>query len=225
MTIKENKHNLIIALPTFNERESIEQMINRVSDMGYPLFIVDNNSTDGTIDIAGKLNVEVIQRSRDKNGYGCGIQLALETAKNKGYEYLGILDCDTTYFPEDFRILEKYMPETDLIVGARPMSNISFSHRLANYIHTCFTSLLFGKYLKDVNSGMRIIRVKKFAGKLTAYNMGLVAQMTSMALRKKMIFEEVPIRYGERLGQSKVRAYDGIVILWKILKERLSTRK
>jgi len=80
---------------------------------------------------------------------------------------------------------------------------------------------LYNKKVSDINSGYRILRVSKFKGKLNATGMGMVAQITSFALKNNIPFIEVPISYGIRLGKSKLGIVkDGLIIAYTILMEK-----
>ncbi len=221
--IKQMK-DIVIALPTKNEELSIRDMIQRIRENGFELFVIDSHSSDDTCRIAAELNVPVYQRDEYGEGYGCGIQKALDIADQAGFEFLGIIDCDSTYSPENLIRLAEHIPEADLVVGARPMLKIDFWHRIANLIHIYFARILFRRKVMDINSGMRLLRIDLFKGNLSARHMGMVAQMTSFALRNKLKFEEVPIDYGERRGESKIFMWDGLFILYRIFSERFKAR-
>lgn len=210
----------LIALPTFNEIESIEEMVRRIQALGYDLIVVDGASTDGTVDRANALGAEVVQRAEFGPGYGGGIRKAMQVAEERGYDYLGFLDCDTTYPPEDFEKLLACVPEYDLVVGARPMRLVRSWRKVGNLLHSWATSLLFARRVRDVNSGMRLVRVGLFRPYMTATHMGMVAQMTCFALRNRLKFVEVTIGYGDRKGASTVKLTDGWVILRRIISER-----
>jgi len=215
---------MLVALPTFNEIESIAEVIALVREQGYECIVVDNQSTDGTIEKAEELNVKVYQRQEFGTGYGCAIRKALKIAKEQGHEFLGILDCDLTYAPADFKILERHLGDNDLVIGARSMKDIAFWRRMGNWVHILFVRLLFWRMVKDINSGMRCIRVNKFIDHLNAPNMGMVAQMTCFAIRNKLPYVEIPISYGERKGHSKIVLIDAYVILQTIFLQRIKAR-
>ena len=99
----------LIALPAYNEIQSIGGMINRIKAMNKPVVVIDNNSNDGTAEEAERLGVEVYQRDEYGSGYGCAIRKAMDVALEKGYEYLAFLDCDGTYPPEEFSLMEPFM--------------------------------------------------------------------------------------------------------------------
>src|SRR3989338_10180008 len=90
--------NAAVCLPTRNEKENIQYMIDRLKPLGYPIFVSDEHSKDGTIEIAKKNKIPVYQREGSGKGYG--VRKALEVAKQKGYDVLVFIDCDRTYPPE-----------------------------------------------------------------------------------------------------------------------------
>lgn len=218
------KKSIVIALPTFNEEESIVEVIEAIRLLNIPVFIVDNRSTDSTVEKARALGIEVFQRDEYGTGYGCGIQKAMQVADQKGYSYMGMVDCDSTYPIASFSTLIANANGRDLVVGARNMMHIEFWHRMANYIHSITASILFQRKVLDINSGMRIIRIAKFRGALNAYNMGMVAQMSSFAYRNDLNVREIEISYGKRKGESKIRIWDGAIILYHIFSERIKKK-
>lgn len=210
----------IFALPTFNEVASIEIMVNLFRNHNLPFFVVDANSTDGTIKKAVELNIEIYQRNEYGNGYGCAILKAMDIAECKGYKNLGFIDCDTTYPLESFAKMFPYLENHSMIIGARNFNEIDPIRRLGNKVHTWIASVLFNTKIRDINSGMRIIKLSSFKGHVSAKNMGMVAQMTCFAIRNKIPFKELNIEYGQRIGESKLKLRDGFTILFFILKER-----
>ncbi|HLC65149.1 MAG TPA: glycosyltransferase family 2 protein [Candidatus Nanoarchaeia archaeon] len=208
----------VVCLPTRNEAESIQEMIDSIKRLGYDLFIADSNSTDGTQEIARKNKVEVYQR--DGVGKGYGIRKAVEVASSKGYDVLVLLDCDKTYPPEEIPGMLEFFPEYDVVLGVRDMKEISFTHRLANIFHTQMINLFYGGHLHDINTGMRAFKVEKYKGLLTAKGFDIEAQMSLLALKKKMKIKEIPVRYLKRAGESKIRVSDGFLIAWRIIRDR-----
>lgn len=208
---------IVVCLPTRNEIDSIKIMIDEIKKLGYDLFISDENSTDGTIDIAKKNKVPVYQR--DGSGKGCGVKKAIEIALKKGYDILVLIDCDCSYPPTYITEILKYIPEYDLVIGKRLMKDIRFLHRLPNIIHSLAINLLYGSKLKDINSGLRAFKVNKI-NDVDAKGFDIEAQITIKALKKKLKIKEVPIKYRRRVGKSKIRIKDGFIILWRIIIEK-----
>ncbi|MFH1408574.1 MAG: glycosyltransferase family 2 protein, partial [Nanoarchaeota archaeon] len=139
--MNERKLKAVVCLPTRNERESISDMIDRIKALKLPLFISDEQSTDGTLEIAKKKQVEVFQR--DGSGKGAGVQKAVEIARKRGFDVLVIIDCDCTYPPEYIPKLLARMPKYDMVVGARRMKDVTWGHQLPNMFFTVLIDLLF----------------------------------------------------------------------------------
>jgi len=205
-----------VCLPTRNEKENIQRMIDSLKPLGYDLFVSDENSKDGTIEIAKKNKVPVYQR--DGSGKGFGVRKALKVAKQKGYDILVFIDCDQTYPVQAIPAMVRLMDTYDMVLGARKKKNIPFLHRLGNSIHTYAIRILFGGNLTDINTGLRSMKVDKFQD-LTSEGFDIEAEITSKALRKRLKIKEIPIKYEERTGRSKIRLKDGWIILRRIMKE------
>ena len=212
----------IVCLPTRNEIESIDFMIDKIKGLGLELFISDSNSTDGTQEAARNKGIEVYNRKGEGKGYG--IREALEIAHEKNCDVLVLIDCDSTYPVEAIPVLLNFFPEYDLVVGARKMDAISLGRRLANLFFTTMINVLFGASLSDVNSGLRLLKVEKFLDKLDAKGFDIESQIVCRALKDKQKIKEITINYNDRTGTSKVRFMDSFVVGEMILKERFFRR-
>lgn len=213
----------LVCLPTFNEIRSIDIMIDKIKKLGFNLILCDQDSRDGTIENAKMKNIPVYQR--DGYGKGWGVRKALEVAKDKGYDFLVMIDCDCTYLPENIPPMLTFFENYDMVVGRRNFKDIQFSHRLVNVIHTQLVNLLFGSCLHDINSGIRALRVDKFAGRLKAKGFDIEAEISSKAVKNKLRIKEIPVGYRTRVGKSKIKAFDTFVIIARILKERFKSDK
>lgn len=214
---------ILVCLPTRNEKESIQEMIDKVRALGLELIVVDERSNDGTLEVAKSNNVAAYQR--DGSGKGWGVRKALEVAAKLNYDFIVLIDCDCSYPVEAIPDLLKIAQEFDMIVGARDMQAIQFSHRLVNLFHTFSVNLLFGSKLRDINSGLRVLRVDKFHGLLDAAGFDIEAEITVRALKNKFKIREVPVRYHKRVGKSKIRYWDTFRIFRKIAGERLGSKR
>ena len=212
----------VVCLPTRNEKDSIRLMIDQIKGLGLPLFISDQSSTDGTIEIAGKNNVKVYQR--DGSGKGFGMRKAVEVAKMLGYDVLVTIDCDCTY-PSDKipGLLRKIEEGSEMAIGVRDVKNIPPLHRLPNMAHTMAINILylrwFGNWLHDINSGMRAFRLDKIRP-FRSGGFDVEAEITIRAIKDGLKISEIPVSYEKRIGESKIRIRDGFSILWRIVKER-----
>jgi glycosyltransferase involved in cell wall biosynthesis len=213
----------LVCLPTYNEINSIDAMTDRIRALGLDLFLCDQDSTDGTIERARECGIPIYRH--DGFGKGWGVREALSVARELGYDVLVMIDCDCTYFPEDIPALLSGMADRDMVVGVRRMKDVQFSHRLVNRLHTGLLNRLFGCRFRDINSGLRAMRVEKFAGALDAEGFDIEAEITAKAARNAWPVGEVPVRYGARVGRSKIRARDTFRIIRRIWNERFKEKR
>lgn len=221
------KYSFCVLLPTKNEKENIRQMIESIrKHCNYEIIVSDENSPDGTAKIARSLGVKVFPRKN--SGYGSGVKESLENAKKLGHTHLLVTDCDRTY-PVDYikKITNAASEGYDLVNAGRKRSDIRFFHRLPNLFHTLLVRLLYGGKINDVNSGMKLMKIDRFINKITASGSDSTVQIIITALKNKYRIKEVLIPYHDRHGDksrgtSKVRIRDGIIITWRIVKERFS---
>ncbi|MBI2140846.1 glycosyltransferase [Candidatus Woesearchaeota archaeon] len=214
----------VVCLPTRNEKDSIQPMIDSIKKLRLPLFISDENSTDGTQEIARKNHVRVFQR--DGKGKGYGMRKAVEVARQLGYDVLVTIDCDCTYPAGKITDLLKAIEGgADMVIAVRNMKNIRPLHRLPNKIHTLAINILFFRFfgrrnwLHDINSGMRAFRlgrIRPFRSK----GFDIEAEITVRAIKDGLKIAEIPVEYEKRVGESKIRIKDGFTILMRIIKER-----
>ena len=212
----------IVCLPTRNEKDSVQIMIDSIKQLKLPLFISDENSADGTIPIAEKNRVPVYQR--DGSGKGYGMRKAVEVAKKLGYDVIVTIDCDCTYpagkIPELLRLIDS---GASMVIGVRNMKNIRALHRLPNIVHTWAINILFfrwfGNSLHDINSGMRAFRLDRIRP-FRSKGFDIEAEITIRAIKDGLKIREIPVEYEKRVGESKIRVKDGLTILKRIIEER-----
>jgi len=211
----------VVGIAAKNEEENIRYMIKDLRNNGFAnIYIVDEKSKDKTKEIAESMGIPVYQRL--EKGFGAGVREVLKIAKDKGYKYVGRIDCDGTYPAKDLIKMTKYMENYDLITGFRNYKNVKLLHRLPNRFFTLLTNILFFGNIKDLNCGIKIYKVKKFYNLLDTNGWDLEAQVTIRALKNKYKIKQIPINYRKRhSGSSKIRIKDGYTILIRIIKERL----
>lgn len=125
--------NLIVFVPTYNEKENVEQLYARVRGVSaqLPILFLDDNSPDGTGEILDEIaaqdgNVSIIHRS-GKLGIGSAHKEGIEWAYRRGYRYLLTMDCDFTHSPEDIPLFMRCMETEDreVVVGSRYLNQDS----------------------------------------------------------------------------------------------------
>ena len=121
------KEKLLIAVPTYNEKENIADLCAALREQApdADIFIIDDNSPDGTGEIADELankdkHITVLHRE-GKLGLGTAQMASYEHARNNGYTYLITMDADFTHDPKYIPAMREKMEEScaDVVVGSR----------------------------------------------------------------------------------------------------------
>jgi len=162
---------LSIVIPAFNEEASIESIIKRSlcarkkimaksSITEIEILVVSDGSTDRTVELAspfrGQIKLIVFKENR---GYGAAIKEGWDLSKG---DLLGFLDADGTCDPEFFgQLLETLESEkVDVVLGCRlnAYSKMPAIRRMGNRIFALLLSILSFTRVRDVTSGMRVVR-------------------------------------------------------------------
>ncbi len=206
---------LSFIIPTYNEEEAISETISRVvevltaTDIPFEIIVVDDGSTDGTSVLLGqaKLDSLVTLRNPANSGYGAAIKRGLLEAN---YDWIGIVDADGSYDIEAIPLLileaEKGF---DMVVGNRKniRSMDSWIKSIFRGLMRSIVWLLVDKKISDINSGFRIIRkssVKEFLPFLCS-TFSFTTSLSIFFAERGLFVSDVPTKYRERKGQSKVR--------------------
>lgn len=220
---------LLIAIPAYNEEESIESIINRSLEARQTIIdnspvneveitVVSDGSTDQTAELAQKYigRIKLIQFEKNR-GYGAAIQ---EAWRQSDAELLGFLDadgtCDPNFFAPLCQALEK--DESDIALGNRmhSLSKIPLLRRVGNLIFALMLSFFSSKKVKDTASGMRVVRRSNLWRLLPLPNgMHFTPAISARAiLDKDLSVSEIDMPYHERVGRSKLKVFkDGILFL------------
>ncbi len=116
--------NAVVCLPTYNERENLEPMVRALADHGVKVLVIDDNSPDGTGEIADRLAaelewVEVLHRPR-KEGLGRAYVDGFRHVLASGAELVLEMDCDFSHDPADVpRLIAAVENGADLALGSR----------------------------------------------------------------------------------------------------------
>ena len=119
------KNNILVAIPTYNEKDNVPLMYNKIKELQLPIDIlfVDDNSPDGTGAVINKLieqdaTVHAVHRPK-KMGLGAAHKQAFSFATKHGYAYLITMDADLTHDPKYIPDLLALKNESDIVIGSR----------------------------------------------------------------------------------------------------------
>ena len=210
----------VMVIPTYNESENIEWIVARLrtAQPDVDVMIVDDNSPDGTGDIADRLAaadpaVSVVHRT-EKAGLGAAYLHGFDVALQAGYDVIGEMDADGSHQPEQLHRLLDALRTADLVIGSRYVPGGSVVnwpvHRLLlSRGGNLYVRLLLGIKVKDATAGYRLFR----RSTLEAIDLGSVrstgyvfqTDLAHRTLRHGLRLTEVPIEFIEReRGDSKM---------------------
>jgi len=211
---------------TLNEERAVEKVIRSIKAVvsDAEILIVDS-STDATPEIARSLGARVI-RQVPPIGYGPAMDLALRSGAGA---VVVTLDCDDTYPAEKIPELRDLILRDgwDVVDGSRLTRKpdaMPTANYIGNWLISAFASLLFGKRLRDLHSGMRAYR-KSVIDELSFDPKGaaLPVELLLRPLKEGRRVHVIPIEYRFRIGESTMRPLETMQwSLRRILRARFS---
>lgn len=200
-----------VIIPAYNEEQSIAKVINDIPQIVSEIIVVDNNSNDFTSKKAEHAGATVIHEKRLGYGYAC--LKGLEYIFNNNYttDIVVFLDGDYSDYPEELiKIINPIINRNvDFVLGSRIKSLREVGAMMpqqifGNWLATHLMKLFFNANYTDLGP-FRAIKFKK----LMALNMedktyGWTIEMQLKALKHKLSYEEIPVKYKNRIGTSKV---------------------
>ena len=214
-------NRIAVLIPCYNERQTIEKVVKDYKKAlpEADIYVYDNNSTDGTDEIARKAGA--IVRYETKQGKGNVMRAMFRDIEADCYL---MVDGDDTYSAEDARKMCEYVLKgnVDMVIGDR-LSGTYFKektrkfHKFGNRIVRWTINTIFRKKINDIMTGYRALSyqfVKSYP--VLAKGFELETEMTIHAIDKNFTLKEIPIKYKEREAGSisKLNTYsDGVKVI------------
>ena len=214
-----------IVIPAYNEEPAIGKLIGEIhetlrDEYQYEIIVVDNNSTDRTAQIAKDVGTRVVREYRQ--GYGSALITGFRSVSSDT-AIVVMMDADFSYCPKDIPELIKPIIEdrADFVLGVRAPElreegSMSLLNKVGNKILDKAIALT-GLVVSDGQSGFRA--VKKDVIDITPHfvhstGMEFIDEMLLCANELGYRISEVPVRYRQRIGISKLNPfYDGVRML------------
>ena len=226
----------VACLPTYNERENLEPMLRALGDKDVRVLVVDDNSPDGTGEIADRLAqelpyVDVMHRDR-KEGLGPAYLAAFGRALADGADLVLEMDCDFSHSPDDVPRLIAAAEDADLVLGSRyapggSIGNWGVVRRFVSAGGSLYARVLLGSSVRDLTGGFKCYRRAVLEAidldAITSKGYAFQIETTYRAARAGFRVVEVPIHFVDREeGGSKMSRAIVAEAIWKVPALRLA---
>ncbi|HET9324498.1 MAG TPA: polyprenol monophosphomannose synthase [Gaiellaceae bacterium] len=230
---------LVVCLPTYNERENLEAMVSALGEILAPdgrILVIDDNSPDGTGEIADRLaaerdDVHVLHRER-KEGLGPAYLAGFERALALGADLVAEMDCDFSHEPTDLPRLVAAAGDADLVLGSRYVRgggtrNWGLLRRLISRGGSLYAQIILGLPIRDLTGGFKVYRrpVLETIDLQAIHSKGYAFQIETTYRTHSAGFRvvEVPIVFSDReVGGSKMSKAIVLEAIWKVPALRLA---
>jgi dolichol-phosphate mannosyltransferase len=231
---------VLVVLPTYNERENLEKVVAGVRQLGHDVLIVDDASPDRTGDIADSLaasdpGVRVLHRPR-KLGLGSAYEDAFRIGLADGSALFVEMDADGSHLPINLEaIISAARSSGGLAIGSRYIDGGKvvgwpFYRWLLSWAANVYCRLLLSLPTHDCTSGYRCYTrdLLEHIGldEVVSQGYSFQIEMVYRARRKGYRVVEIPIRFEDRVaGASKVSRGEVRRALWTVVRLRLARRR
>jgi dolichol-phosphate mannosyltransferase len=224
----------ILCLPTYNERENLEAMIEALGAVldteRDAVLVIDDGSPDGTGEIADRLAsehpwVSVLHRT-SKEGIGPAYVAGFRKALAEGAELVLEMDCDFSHDPSDVPRLVAASEDADLVLGSRyapggGTANWGLLRRVVSRGGCLYAQILLGMRVRDLTGGFKCFRRAALEAidldALSAHGYAFQIETTYRIHRAGLRIQEVPITFVERrAGSSKMTGSIVAEAMWKV---------
>jgi len=228
----------LVIIPTFNEKENIQRVLNRIFSLSVPLdvLIVDDGSPDGTAQLVKdfmKNNPErvfLIERE-GKQGLGTAYIRGFEWALERDYEYIFEMDADLSHNPDDLERLYNTAKEGyDLVIGSRYVKGVNvvnwpMGRVLMSYFASIYVKVVLGIKIDDTTAGFKCYRRKVLEAidfsKIRFIGYAFQIEMKYTAWKLGFKLKEIPIVFTDRTdGESKMSKGIFKEAIWGVLSLR-----
>ncbi len=216
--------NVLIVVPTYNEAENLPLLAAEIWALNMPnlyILVVDDNSPDGTGDIAEELTqphpnrLHLLRRSA-KEGLGRAYIAGFKWGLARGYSYIIQMDCDFSHAPHYILEMLELIQEYDVVVGSRYVEGGKIDQRweagrylLSWWANAVYTRMLLNLQVKDATAGFKCWRAETLRGinfdLIGSHGYSFQYEMAYLTEKLGYRLKEIPIYFEDRrIGQSKL---------------------
>jgi len=221
----------VVCLPTYNERENLEPMLRALGDKDVRVLVIDDNSPDGTGELADRLAAELgyvdVLHRESKEGLGPAYLAGFRRALEADAELVLEMDCDFSHDPDYVpRLIAAVEGGADLALGSRYVPGGSVGswglvRRAVSAGGSLYARLLLGVGVRDLTGGFKCYRRAVLEtidlGAISSRGYAFQIETTYRALRAGFQVVEVPIAFVDReQGGSKMSRRIVLEAIWKV---------
>lgn len=227
---------LSVIIPVYNEEQTIENIINRLSatKIADEIIVVNDASSDKTQDILNNIvcknhnkNEIIFLRHTENLGKGEAIKTGLKRVTG---DYVLIQDADWEYDPMDIPKLIKPINDgkAEVVFGSRftgEHRNLFFWHMVANKMLTLLTNILYDTTLSDMETCYKLVPTQLLKElHLQSKRFDFEPEVTAKILKRGVRIYEVPISYAGREYSEgkKIGPKDGLSAVWTLIKYKFT---
>jgi dolichol-phosphate mannosyltransferase len=206
---------IIATLPTYNEAENIEPLIQDLLALGpeFEVVVIDDNSPDGTWRIVGEIaarepRVHLVHRTTERGRGTAGI-VGFKWARDAGADAVVEMDADYSHHPRFIPMLVEPVRSgaSDIVIGSRLVTGGAETgrspiRRLITILSNRYIQLVLGLRIRDCTSGFRVFSRRALAllpwDTMTARGPEIVQEVLHEARRAGLTMQERPILFEER---------------------------
>jgi dolichol-phosphate mannosyltransferase len=224
----------VICLPTYNERENLEPMIEALGDVLDTavdrVLVVDDGSPDGTGQIADRLAAKIpwvsVLHRETKEGIGPAYVAGFRHALSDDAELVLEMDCDFSHDPADVPRLIAAAADADLVLGSRyapggGTANWGLLRRVVSRGGCLYAQVVLGLRVRDLTGGFKCFRRATLEAidldALSAHGYAFQIETTYRLKRAGLRVQEIPITFVERrAGESKMTGAIVAEAMWRV---------
>ena len=196
-----SKPLISVIIPAYNEEQSIGKVVDDIPrNIVDHVIVVNNNSTDSTVEVAKKAGAIVLDETR--KGYGWACLKGIEHSKTLNTEIVVFLDGDYSDYPEEIPDVLAPIFETDMdmvigsrVLGKREKGSLTPQQVFGNWLATKLIRLFYRAKFTDLGPFRAIKSSSLEKLKMADKTYGWTIEMQIKAAKHKMKFCEVPVNY------------------------------
>lgn len=222
-----------VIIPAYNEQDSIAQVIGDIPKVVDEIIVVSNNSSDKTVSVANEAGATALSEPKRGYGHAClrGMEYVAKLEPLQQPDIIVFLDGDYSDYPEQLEeiIAPIENGKVDFVIGARikrlrEKGSMTIPQVFGNCLATNLMRIMFGSKFTDLGPFRAIKYETLLALNMEDKTYGWTVEMQLKALKQNISYTEVPVKYRNRIGVSKVSGtvkgaiFAGVKILGWIFK-------